>query len=143
MCHQCSLNKAIHSFLEILYFRKGKWSVCPKGYFLNGLYRSRGNRLRNIEAGKCCKPVNHPNKYGSCHYQYVKYKLSKKGWVTCNGKKFYITGFKRDCRGSWLHDIAVFKCCEMWIGENDKSVFHFYNHFYMKINILTIFLFLA
>ncbi|XP_046858621.1 neurogenic locus notch homolog protein 2-like, partial [Xenia sp. Carnegie-2017] len=94
--------------------RKGKWSVCPRGYFLNGLYRSRGNRLRNIEAGKCCKPVNPPNKYGSCHYQYVKYKLSKKGWVTCNGKKFYITGFKRDCRGSWLHDIAVFKCCEMW-----------------------------
>ncbi|XP_046857355.1 uncharacterized protein LOC124450758 [Xenia sp. Carnegie-2017] len=96
--------------------RKGKWSVCPKGYFLNGLYRSRGNRLRNIEAGKCCKPVNHPNKYGSCHYQYVKYNLNKKGWTTCNGKKFYITGFKRDCRGSWLHDIAVFKCCEMWIA---------------------------
>ncbi|XP_028403349.1 uncharacterized protein LOC114526052 [Dendronephthya gigantea] len=44
-----------------------KWSKCPVGYFLNGLHREGGKKLSDINKGYCCKPANHPNKYGSCY----------------------------------------------------------------------------
>ncbi|XP_046863970.1 uncharacterized protein LOC124457823 [Xenia sp. Carnegie-2017] len=90
------------------------WSFCSKGYFLNGLFRTKGNNLHNIEMGYCCKPVNHPKTYGHCYYKSIKYAFNKKGWTTCGRVGFYIAGLKRG-RGNWLHNIDYLKCCRMFI----------------------------
>ncbi|XP_046863842.1 uncharacterized protein LOC124457679 isoform X2 [Xenia sp. Carnegie-2017] len=92
------------------------WSVCPNGYFLNGLYRTKGQRLHNIEEGNCCKPVNHPNKYAHCYNEYIRHEFDKKGWTTCKKAGYYVTGLYKDHKGDWLHNIDYFRCCKMWTG---------------------------
>ncbi|XP_046863969.1 neurogenic locus notch homolog protein 2-like [Xenia sp. Carnegie-2017] len=59
-------------------FNKKGWSVCSNGYFLNGFYRSNGHHLHNLEEGKCCKPVNHPHKYGDCYHENIKMNSTKR-----------------------------------------------------------------
>jgi hypothetical protein len=95
------------------------WSVCPDGYFLNGLYRSKGDNLHNIEEGKCCKPVNHPKLYEHCYHEYIRYEFDKKGWTTCKKTGYYVVGVFRDHNKDWLHDIDYFKCCKMWTGNSN------------------------
>ncbi|XP_046863419.1 uncharacterized protein LOC124457180, partial [Xenia sp. Carnegie-2017] len=89
------------------------WGVCPYGYFINGLFRTNGQRLNNIEQGKCCKPVNHPDKYGDCYDEDISEKFNKKGWVTCKNGGYYIAGLFRSPGGEWLHNIDKLKCCKM------------------------------
>ncbi|XP_046863729.1 neurogenic locus notch homolog protein 1-like isoform X2 [Xenia sp. Carnegie-2017] len=96
--------------------RASTWSVCPQGYFLNGLYRSKGQRLHNIEMGKCCKPVNHPNKYAHCYNEHIRYAFDRKGWTTCKKVGYYVTGLYKNHNGDWLHNIDYFRCCKMWTG---------------------------
>ena len=104
-------------------FRRGTWNICPAGYFLNGLYRSCGNHLSNIEKGWCCKPINHPKKYGGCSFEKIDFK--KKGWTMCKKDGSYIAGLRRDYKGNWLHNIDYLRCCKMWTGNNQKNVFIF------------------
>ncbi|XP_046863423.1 delta-like protein 4 [Xenia sp. Carnegie-2017] len=101
--------------------KKKGWSACSIGYFLNGLYRTNGQHLHNLEEGKCCKPVNHPDNYGDCYYENIKNDFNKKGWALCKKDGYYVTGLRRDC-GDWLKDIDSFKCCKMWsVGVCDHS----------------------
>ena len=97
-----------------LFIRDSTWSVCPQGYFLNGLNRTKGH---NIEEGKCCKPVNHPNKYAHCYNEYIRYEFDRKGWTTCKKAGYYVTGLYKDANGDWLHNIDYFRCCKMWTGK--------------------------
>ena len=103
-------------FLGCFLNRKNTWSLCPIGYFLNGLYRTGGNNLHNIEEGKCCKPVNHPKLYEHCYHEYIRYEFDKKGWTTCKKTGYYVVGVFRDHNKDWLHDIDYLKCCKMWTG---------------------------
>ncbi|KAL9955508.1 hypothetical protein ACROYT_G036842 [Oculina patagonica] len=44
------------------------WALCPGGYFLNGVYKSNGQKLYNIEEGQCCRPQNQEeDDYDDCY----------------------------------------------------------------------------
>ncbi|XP_046863442.1 uncharacterized protein LOC124457205 [Xenia sp. Carnegie-2017] len=100
--------------------KQGTWSYCFNGYFLNGLYRTKGKRLHNIEEGKCCKPVNHPDKYGDCYDEDIGEKFNKKGWALCKRAGYYITGLYRGPGDNWLHSIDQLKCCKMFGGNYSR-----------------------
>ena len=99
------------------HYRPSTWSVCPEGFFLNGLYRTSGHNLHNIEEGKCCKPVTHPKSYEHCYNEYIRYEFDKQGWTTCKKTGYYVAGVYRDHNKDWLHDIDYLKCCKMWTGN--------------------------
>ncbi|XP_028394008.1 uncharacterized protein LOC114518245 [Dendronephthya gigantea] len=89
-----------------------RWSTCPTGHFLQGLYRSDGNNLHNIEYGKCCKPANHPYWWGDCYDHDIKISFDSKGVSKCNAE-YYMTGLYRGgCDG--LSCIEKIKCCKMY-----------------------------
>ncbi len=103
-------------FLHSIY-RQNTWSFCPNGYFLNGLYRTNGFNLHNIEKAKCCKPANHPKFYEHCYPEYTGATFDNEGWTTCKKAGYYVAGVKRDGGPSdWLYNIEYFKCCKMWTG---------------------------
>ncbi len=120
-----ALNNCICLYILCIYiqYRSSNWSVCPEGYFLNGLYRSSGQNLHNIEKGKCCKPANHPKSYEHCYDEYIGKKFDKKGWTTCEKPGYYFTGVKPDGKDDWLHNMEYFKCCKMWTGNMRAIVF--------------------
>ena len=41
------------------------------GYFLNGLFRGRGDRIGYMMTAYCCRPGNHLDRYGSCYDENV------------------------------------------------------------------------
>ena len=90
--------------------------VCSYGYFLNGLYRTQDRKLHNIEKGKCCKPINHPDNSGDCYYEHISENFNKKGWAMCKKAGYYITGLFGSPGGDWLHNIDKLKCCKMVEG---------------------------
>ncbi|XP_078359384.1 uncharacterized protein LOC144643868 [Oculina patagonica] len=91
--------------------RKNSWAVCPDGYFLQGLYRTAGHNLYNIEEGRCCKPNNLPKMYGHCYNHNVWGSFDRKGWSICNDG-YYLTGiYKGIC--DKLYCLEWFKCCTM------------------------------
>lgn len=86
-----------------------------------------GNKLHNIEEGRCCKPKNLPNTYLDCYHKDVSRSFNNKGLSKCD-TDYYMTGFYRgDC--DRLHCIEKFKCCSMydgckmanWRGAFDKA----------------------
>ncbi|XP_059173042.1 aerolysin-like [Physella acuta] len=90
---------------------KNIWAKCPKGYFLQGLYREDGNGVSNIEFGKCSKPVDHPLYYGECYELDIKTSFDDLGYTQCNDG-YYITGlFKAEC--DQLNCIDKLMCCKM------------------------------
>ena len=109
-------------------YRPGTWSTCPSGYFLNGLYRTSGNNLHNIEEGKCCKPVNHPNLYGQCYYEDIRLRFDEAGWSVCSRNGYFVTGIYRDSYNDWLHNIDKLKCCKMWTGKCNKVFIKILSH---------------
>ncbi|XP_078359278.1 uncharacterized protein LOC144643797 [Oculina patagonica] len=91
-----------------------RWGVCPDGYFLQGLYRTAGNNLHNIEEGRCCKPDNLPNSYPHCYDHDVSSSFNSKGWINCDDG-YYLTGIYRGgC--NILHCIDKFRCCKLELG---------------------------
>ena len=91
-----------------------RWSTCSSGYFLQGLYRSDGDDLHNIEYGKCCKPANHPYLWGGCYHEDIKSSFNKKGWSKCSDG-YYMTGlFRGTCNK--LSCIEKIKCCMMYLN---------------------------
>ena len=95
------------------FYRNNKWSFCPWGYFLNGLYRTDLNNLYNIDQGNCCKPNNHSGGYGLCYDEDVTVSFKKEGWSNCSKPGYYITGLYRGSGGNELGNIDKFRCCEM------------------------------
>lgn len=111
-----------HQF-NYFFIRKNEWSLCPSGFFLNGLYRNSGDKLHKIEEGRCCKPKTHPNWYGQCYDENVGIAFDKQGWSKCSKTGHYITGVHRDSGTDWLHNIDKFRCCQMFpSGKKDRSV---------------------
>ena len=106
-----------HHNLFLLFFMSSDnmWNLCPFGYFLNGLGRSDAeNFLHNLEYGHCCKPNNHPNKFGSCYDEDVGTSFDQEGWSVCSkAGYYYIAGLYRGSGKNWLNNIDKFRCCEM------------------------------
>ena len=97
-----------------------EWSVCPAGYFLNGLHIHDGHHLSNINQARCCKPSNHPDGYGSCYTEDVGEQFEKESWTNCSKLGYYITGVYRGS-GYWLKNIDKFRCCQMAAGKEITS----------------------
>ncbi|XP_078363428.1 uncharacterized protein LOC144647504 [Oculina patagonica] len=97
------------------------WALCPDGYFLNGLYKSGGEKLYNIEEGQCCRPVNEPGEgYDGCYDEDVTTEFDNVGWSDCQRTGYYMTGiYKSSCEE--LYCIEKFKCCKMRTTPSDKS----------------------
>ena len=92
--------------------RNNKWSTCPKGHYLSGIFKTGADKwLHNIEEGKCCKPKGHPANWGQCYDADVLLSFDKKGWSECKAG-FYMVGlFRGGCNK--LQCIEKFKCCKM------------------------------
>ena len=105
--------------LLLFQYRNNQWSFCPSGYFLNGLYRTSGHKLHNIEEGRCCRPSNHPDRYGSCYNEDVAVSFNTEGWSSCSKAGYYITGVYRGSGKDELDNIDKFRCCQMAIGKGE------------------------
>lgn len=97
-----------------------QWASCPNGYFLSGLFRNAGNQLFDISKGYCCRPKNHPDRYGLCYEEDVGELFNKAGWSGCLRPGHYITGIYRG-NGSWLNSIDRFNCCQMATGTEHTT----------------------
>ncbi|KAL9960492.1 hypothetical protein ACROYT_G033960 [Oculina patagonica] len=87
------------------------WALCPDGYFLNGLYKTDGPNLYNIEEGQCCRPLNGDG-YDGCYDEDVSISFDSSGWSDCQRTGYYMTGiYKSSCEE--LNCIEKFKCCRM------------------------------
>ena len=91
--------------------RNHAWATCPNGTYLQGIYKSGGNLLHNIELGKCCQPKGLPDRWGQCYDQDVTISFDKEGWSSCN-KSYYMVGIYRGSCDS-IFCIETFKCCQM------------------------------
>jgi len=90
---------------------KNKWGECQPGYFLQGFYRSKNHRVRNIEEGRCAKPAGHPEHYGHCYNEDISKCFEKRGLCQCR-ENYFVTGFyKGNC--DYLHCIEKLRCCKM------------------------------
>jgi len=83
------------------------WAECKDGYALHGLQRSKGEKLSNIEQGKCCPGVSQ-----SCYMQDVESKLDEEGVSECAPGHALAGFYKGACND--LHCIEAFKCCRLW-----------------------------
>lgn len=81
---------------------------------MQGLYRTSGHSLHNIELGRCCKPNNLPNSYLRCYDHNVGSSFDNKGWSNCDGG-YYLAGFYRGGCNK-LYCIERFRCCSMYDG---------------------------
>ncbi len=87
-----------------LFFRNNVWALCPGGYFLNGLRKSDGENLYNIEEGQCCRPENQPDdRYDDCYDEDVSTSFDNKGWNECQRAGYYMTGLQKQLRENLLH----------------------------------------
>ncbi|XP_066912196.1 uncharacterized protein [Clytia hemisphaerica] len=97
---------------------KKNWAVCKNGYYMDGMYRTSGNHLSNIEEFQCCKPKSQTPSWGHCYTHNVALSFDYKGWSKCN-PGYYMAGmFRNDCNN--LYCIEYFKCCTMG-SSNGKS----------------------
>ena len=77
-------------------------------------------RLQNIEQGNCCRPNNHPDRYGLCYDEDVGASFDEEGWTNCSKPGYYITGIYRGS-GNKLGDIDKYRCCQMASGKESTS----------------------
>jgi len=93
---------------------ENEWAACKEGYFMQGLERSSGERLHNIESAKCCKPTKiSESYYGSCVSQDVAGSFDEKGLSQCPSG-YLLTGLYRGGCDN-LYCLEKFKCCRMQI----------------------------
>ncbi|XP_046839582.1 uncharacterized protein LOC124433827 isoform X2 [Xenia sp. Carnegie-2017] len=102
--------------------RNGKWSECPRGHFLSGLYRSNRSTLSSIDRGRCCRPESHPLRYGLCYDENIAKDFNRKGWSICKRVGYYITGLYRGNGKNELNNIDKFRCCQMASEKTSNSV---------------------
>ena len=109
-------------------FDRQGWSKCNDGYYMTGLYNSKGKqRLGNIEEAKCCRPKSQKIKWGLCYSHDVSSSFDHKGWSKCI-LGFYMVGlYKNWC--DRLGCIEHFYCCKMgeynghsWFENPDLSI---------------------
>lgn len=94
-----------------LFDKKKTWGYCPSGYFLQGFFRSKNHRVRNIEEGRCSKPAGHPEHYGHCYNEDIWSCFDKKGLCQCR-QNYFVTGiYKGNCDN--LYCIEKLRCCKM------------------------------
>ncbi|XP_028407909.1 uncharacterized protein LOC114530540 [Dendronephthya gigantea] len=94
--------------------RNNQWSLCPLGYFLNGLNRTAGDKLSNIKEAFCCKPEGRPDEYELCYDEDVATSFNQAGWSGClKAEGYYITGVYRGPGEDYLNNIDKFRCCQM------------------------------
>ena len=91
--------------------RNHTWSTCPNGTYLQGIYKSGGNQLHNIEEGKCCKPKGHPDRWGQCYDQDVSSSFDHEGWSSCSEGYYMVGLYRGNC--DYIQCIDTFKCCQM------------------------------
>ncbi|KAL9987869.1 hypothetical protein ACROYT_G002244 [Oculina patagonica] len=89
-----------------------RWAVCPPGLFLQGLFRTSGDWLSNIEEGRCCKPAGLPNTYKRCVIKSIRGSFDYKGLSGCDNG-YYLTGFQKGSCNQ-LYCIEYIKCCQMY-----------------------------
>jgi len=96
-------------------FKREGWSLCPNGYYLNGLYRFSHNStagLQDIESARCAKPANHPLHYSHCYDEDISEVFNSMGWASCSKSGYYISGLYRN-ENNQLRDIDRMRCCSM------------------------------
>ena len=92
--------------------RNNNWATCPEGYFLQGLYRSNGIWLHNIEQATCCRPkMLKIIPLVDCYNHDVSGSFRRMGWSKCRDWTYLVGVYKRDC--DKLHCIRFFRCCKM------------------------------
>ena len=92
-------------------FDKEGWGKCKPGYYMSGMYTTKGRNLHNIEYFHCCRPKAVDVVQGKCYRQDVKTSFDKTGWSKCKSGT-YMTGLWRD-KCDWLNCIEYFDCCAM------------------------------
>ncbi|KAL9987750.1 hypothetical protein ACROYT_G002106 [Oculina patagonica] len=97
------------------------WALCPDGFFLNGLYKTDGQNLYNIEEGQCCRPLNQQEDgYDDCYEEDVTTSFDNRGWSDCQRTGYYMTGiYKSNCEK--IYCIEIFKCCRMKTDFSDSA----------------------
>jgi len=101
-CHELDLK---------ITFDKQGWGKCKPGYYMSGMYSTKGTNLHNIENFQCCRPNTNAVIQGSCYQQDVKISFDNKGWSKCKSGT-YMTGLYRGTC-DWLYCIESFNCCAM------------------------------
>jgi len=94
-------------------FNSKGWSSCKNGYFLTGLYNSRGmsQSLSTIEKVQCCKPLKTAG-YAKCTRANWWSSFDKRGWSKCPGKDMAVVGlFRNKC--DKLYCLEEAKCCSL------------------------------
>ena len=87
------------------------WSKCPRGYYMEGLYRTSGNSLSNIEEAHCCRPRKQIKAWGRCYDQDVSRSLDYRGWSKCRHGHYMVGLWRNNCNE--LFCIEKFRCCRM------------------------------
>ena len=100
-------------------FNKKGWAICPKGYYMTRIYRSGGDKLKNIEKFKCCRPHAQQKKWGSCYVHNAWESFNKKGWTVCSDEHYLAGLYRNKCE--WLYCLEQFYCCKM--GPADDGYF--------------------
>lgn len=112
---------------SIIMDKLNTWGECPRGYFLNGFYRSNSDKpnlkdkgksvdvikggLHNLEKAKCSRPQTAPVAYGNCYEQNVGISFDKKGLSKCKAGYFMTGLWKGTC--DKLYCVEKWKCCRM------------------------------
>jgi hypothetical protein len=89
-------------------FDSAGWALCPSGTYMNGLYRSNGIDLYNIETMHCCSEPGATT--SNCVDYSIGSAFDHAGTVECPGDKV-MQGMYRSS-GSRLYNLETLKCCE-------------------------------
>ncbi|XP_059158489.1 uncharacterized protein LOC131942620 [Physella acuta] len=88
------------------------WSLCPAGYFLSGLYRSKGNWSPDyIDQAQCHKPLNHPASYGYCYDLDITGCLKQASCCRCFTGTYAVGVYRVGCND--LRCLTKLRCCRM------------------------------
>jgi hypothetical protein len=83
------------------------WAKCPDNFYLQGLYRSSGNSLYNIELGMCCNIKGAT--WQECRTADWTMRMRKRGWANAHTHQF-VAGLRRG-RGHDLKDLDGAHSC--------------------------------
>ena len=85
------------------------WVGCPADTYMNGLYKSDGNALWNIETMNCCGDPGAT--LTNCEDHDISVSFDIAGTVECPGTKV-MTGMYRSGGLNQLRNIETLRCCE-------------------------------
>ncbi|KAH9504881.1 hypothetical protein Btru_060907 [Bulinus truncatus] len=106
---------------------EAKWYVCPRGYFLNGLYRPYGTKeedwnITTMVAARCVKPATHPIYYRHCYPVTIVRRSYYSQTALCT-KTYFVVGLQY----SYLEAANMFainiRCCSMAYFSHERRNF--------------------